>query len=701
MPGQDHSTARGAAPHLWRLLPPLLLLAIGSDARLGGPARAWPAGPAAAPTAWEAMKSLDDVRLDGLRRASASWDFRSGPARDVVDQVALVPDLATFLDVIATWDRERWFPVLIEDAESTPRFLRAFRPSRVVRPPASRRQVGPGHAWARALEAVGSAWDEPGAAGPGLKGDSPPWAIAPTPPGAVLSAPDAPMLAGAVALAAGRFQPLLRFDRPERYGDVLSPAEFLRFDEALTARVAGAIPHHAEIGDDCDFLTLAGDWPYRYRDARSGEDSAVDDAIARTSWDGSRWAFAGRLLGNPADSAYRAMCSLFLATDEATLFNGYDEQAPSWSGYSMREAATRLDDLVPTTHLSGARDGSPEGWHEAFDPWNRSGLVLVNSHGSPTIFHLRDRPCSVADVPRTVPSVVAMIHSFAAADPNDPGTIAGRWLANGAFIYFGSMNEPFLTAFRPPRLVADLVAERLPLAAALRQTLAEPYGLPWRLVYLGDPLFRVEPSGRKAPRLPPGPVPGGWTVVTDDDRPTSAGADDPARLRWARDAAIARAASGKNEPNDDLIETLAEIRRPALTRPLRPAFDAVLADALFQARRRSELRGRIAAIPGADRSPALRRWYESVLTIDLHLALDRGDFPRAVESWAELLKVGTGPEVPQLATLHVGRAARTPAHRLLWARALRAAIKARLGLPPIPALTSELARVEAEHEAAP
>ena len=64
-----------------------------------------------------------------------------------------------------------------------------------------------------------------------------------------------------------------------------------------------------------------------------------------------------------------------------------------------------------------------------------------------------------------------MIHSFSAADPTDPRTIAGRWLANGAFVYFGAMNEPFLQAFRPPRLVAALIAEGVPLGAAMPRNL--------------------------------------------------------------------------------------------------------------------------------------------------------------------------------------------------------------------------------------
>ena len=94
-------------------------------------------------------------------------------------------------------------------------------------------------------------------------------------------------------------------------------------------------------------------------------------------------------------------------------------------------------------------------------------------------------------MPRGVPAAVAMIHSFSAADPTDPETIAGRWLAQGAFVYFGAVNEPFLPAFRPPRLVAALLAAEVPLVAALRQGEFEPFGFPWRLVYLGDPLYRL------------------------------------------------------------------------------------------------------------------------------------------------------------------------------------------------------------------
>ena len=42
-------------------------------------------------------------------------------------------------------------------------------------------------------------------------------------------------------------------------------------------------------------------------------------------------------------------------------------------------------------------------------------------------------------------------------------------MTQGAFSYFGAVNEPFLLAFRPPRLVAELMVAEVPFVAALRQ----------------------------------------------------------------------------------------------------------------------------------------------------------------------------------------------------------------------------------------
>ena len=79
------------------------------------------------------VSSILDPRMGVLLRAADQWRQSTGPDRTVIDQVYLVPDLASFLDVIATWDEHTFFPILIDDPAWTLPFLRAFRPARVVR----------------------------------------------------------------------------------------------------------------------------------------------------------------------------------------------------------------------------------------------------------------------------------------------------------------------------------------------------------------------------------------------------------------------------------------------------------------------------------------------------------------------------------------------------------------------------------------
>src|SRR5208283_3893432 len=130
------------------------------------------------------------------------------------------------------------------------------------------------------------------------------------------------------------------------FRDVLALAEakgFARSIEACAATITGA---YGRLGDRCDFLTLAGDWPYRYSNNAEGGivrgEHALDDLIGRlleTNEGGleqarPRWAFTGRLLVNPAASVYRAMCSLFLQPDSTVLWDTYNA-GPIWSDYRM------------------------------------------------------------------------------------------------------------------------------------------------------------------------------------------------------------------------------------------------------------------------------------------------------------------------------------------------------------------------------
>ncbi len=163
---------------------------------------------------------------------------------------------------------------------------------------------------------------------------------------------------------------------------------FARLIEATAATICGA---YSVLGDKCDFVTLAGDWPYRYLNNEEGRvangEHALDDLVGRLLPTGqagleqsrSRWAFTGRLLGNPASSLYRAMCSLFLQPESALLWNTYPEGV-TWSDYRMTEAARTLGLVWPrslsTLHRSGADASLAD-----MAPCNRSGQPVYLDHG--------------------------------------------------------------------------------------------------------------------------------------------------------------------------------------------------------------------------------------------------------------------------------------------------------------------------------
>lgn len=647
----------------WWLASLLGLLVVGGEPSPGQSPLTSKVGPPA---------SAFDPRLAAIRRASASWESRQGPARAVVDQVCLVADLPSFLAAVASWDRERYFPVLFDDVESSFRFIRAFRPARIVRWPSQAAPIAPGRAWDRALDAVEASWADSGHRGAKRpRGDAVDKSLGPTPPGVVIASGTAPMLAGAVALAAGRFQPLIRLESARRFADVLTLDEADAFGHDVEREVGRRLPDHRGLGDDCDFLTLAGDYPFRYREA-GGDSNAVDDRIGRIGDSGERWAYAGRLLGDAAESAYRAMCSLFLQPDSALLFNGYDEDVSPWSLYSMRTAAVRLSARLPTSHVAGASLASLGGWHETFDPTNRFGLVVMNSHGSPVEFNIRGGPAHAPDIPLGVPSAVLMIHSFSCAEPGDPATIAGRWLANGAFVFFGSMNEPYLDSFRKPLLVTELIGLKLPLVVVERQGLGESRGNPWRLVFLGDPLYRIDPERARNPlaRVKPRGDSARWPSYEESPRPTTG--DDFARLAWTLKTALARLREGQSgamqgpEAGDVLVAEILGIRREALPAESRRILDALAVEVLLAAKRRTALRGYLLGLPEPERATSSRRAIETLLTADFHANLARQDAARVRADWIELMKLDAPVAFKKGATSRAGRLATTADQIAAW-----------------------------------
>jgi hypothetical protein len=351
-----------------------------------------------------------------------------------------------------------------------------------------------------------------------------------------------------------------------------------------------------------------------------------------------RWAFAGRLTGDEVRSAYAAMCSLFLRPDRATLINAYGEAAGDERGdYRQAPAADRIGERMEVARRdSGQADLS--GWHAAFDPVNRAGLVLINSSGNPTDFNLGGPARGQTwDVPISEPAAVYKIHSFSAANPRDVGTIAGRWLANGAFLYFGSVHEPFLSSFRTPELVADLLSRGIPFAAAARMLPEElgAFGNSWRLAYLGDPLFRLDTD-------PPRRRLGGWSPLAEwpvYDIPRSP--DDPGNpfdvLSWAVRVAIEASRRGEAAP-EPVIKALRSIDPASMEGPIRDYRDLLLADALFLRDRLDDLRADFNRRAPGTLSPAALRWLESARVISLQRALDADAWDQAAGIWSEVAR---------------------------------------------------------------
>ena len=637
----------------------LSLLAVGSDPTIAQGNK--PPDPPA---------TLFDTRLNDLRIASIAWKARVIPKRQVLDVVCLVPDVPTFFDAISTWDEHVYFPILIEDAPNTLRFLRAFKPSRVVRYPKRSDPLTPAKTWEAAQTAIGRAWTS--------KDDSPAANAEEKElktgraPGVVLVDPASPMLAGGVALAAGRFQPMISMTFARRFEEVLDSAGMNEFALLVEASVSKSTKRFSELGDDCDFVTLAGNWPYRYT-AKDGL-RCLDDLICRSPATLERWAFTGRLLGDSSTSVYQAMCSLFLNPESAALFNSYPDRDPRFSDYSMQEAAARINALMPTEYASGDRQATLSGWHKTFDPRNRHGLVLINSKGGPTHFDLVGREASTLDVPPTLPAVVLMIHSFSAAEPTNPATIAGRWLANGVFIYHGSMNEPYLQAFRTPRLLANLIAEGIPLGAATRQGGQEPFGMPWKLIYVGDPLYRVVPRNQVEPRsVDLTKKLTDWPAYKESDRPTPE-SDDSAKLAWALKEMVVRTTkAGSNRPLLAVAETLNSIDRSRLDITHRPLFDDLFADVLYLGGWYSELRTKISRIPSKERPSNAQRLAVASLVVEIN-RLPSTAFDRAVDLWSESIRLDLGLPARAYATKHVSSMAGPPAFREAWRKRLAAAL---------------------------
>ena len=418
-----------------------------------------------------------------------------------LDRVVLVPDTATYIDELARWSPAARWPVLIEDQHFASMFIRRFGPAQVVRRTAVEHGTRNARVTRDALEAVViRSWGGDPAV------DSIPAVFERhgyTPPGVVIASTADSAWTAAVALAAGRGQPIAwldgSFGRPNQ---LLEADDFAALRNAVDTLVAAAGYPHAAIGDAIETITLCRDIGGRVNiapNANAPEIRAVTDLLGRSAG-GRRYAYTGWIFGDRIRCAYTAMCSLFLDRSIVGLYNTYDEPQVV-RVYGMTEAARLLTERgfdvttwdVPDTTLDRWLNILPRGW--------ATDVLVMNSGGNPDYFVLSDKRAHCGDVPvLNVPLALHFTHSFSLKAPENLNTIGGQWLAHGVYAYIGSVDEPRLPGFVPPKIFADRCRNLVPFLIAGRKWDDSPA---WKINTLGDPLMICRPPSLGAiARLP-------------------------------------------------------------------------------------------------------------------------------------------------------------------------------------------------------
>lgn len=484
-----------------------------------------PADPRAAPPGERAPAPTQDPN-QVIDPADLPWPSRLGyraaqvdHAFQLVDRVVLVPDVPTLFVEIMKWSPNGRWPVLLEtEPDLAAMFIRRFKPAEVIRRPSANLSLPEPAVMKQEIATLLT-----GIWGGNPREQSPIDAMQRggyAPPGVVIASMDDPAWVGAVVLAAGRVQPLRWLD-----GDFGTPGSTLLEADArdLAAKlrdlVAGLPFSYDALGDDIDAVTFCRNASGRVLWTRRGQNEAerhaLTDVLGRHE-DESRWACVGWVFGDEARSVYVAMSSLFLPRERIELVNTYDTSRRGFSAYTVGSAADLLNDnaysAVPRTGPGADR----QRWHALLAGGVDADIFMMNTQGMVDYFKLSDNNNGYPhDVPVLhMPAAVHFTHSWSMRAPDDPDTIAGRWLAHGAYAYVGSMQEPYLQAFLPPAELSRRMIGLVPFLVAARHWEQHP----WRINTFGDPLMTAPPPNMlRHERLDPADRPADDTATRLND----------------------------------------------------------------------------------------------------------------------------------------------------------------------------------------
>ncbi len=451
------------------------------------------------------VATADPNRRAGIRSSLLARTMQ------VVPVVIIVDSPSAYLDAISQWEGPLKFPILYDDGTDTSRehiarFVRAFEPEQVVR------ISGAGQiAWGKDAQqrqdainrALAASFYEP----------EPDWATTLAKlkatgvhsSGVVVLDPMDHHWAAGLAIAAGRFQPVIYLKGPQNQNKDLSPSQAQVINQAIEQGLLRLNLSFDEIGDEIDAVTLAFRAGVKINTGPQPRDRlATTDRIGRSesSMGGMRWAWCGQFFGSTSSTVYQAMCSLFLPLDNAFIWDGYPSDG-DWKRYDGTEAESILSKAGFTTELYDEPRNSQASFRGRSDsrPVDAS-LILMNSKGSPYYYDLPQSPDGQGkpgDLPFLArPSALHMVHSFSLSTPFKPDTVGGRWLQRGVYLYAGSVDEPFLSGFVPTPLVARRLLGQLPFAAAAHYD----DGQAWKIAVIGDPLKTITPCGTRLSSIP-------------------------------------------------------------------------------------------------------------------------------------------------------------------------------------------------------
>lgn len=427
--------------------------------------------------------------------------------------VVIVDNPGSYLYAISQWESMIRYPILwddgsVESRENIARFVRAYKPERVL-------ELNERNGWAMPNEFDARIEQIDRALAMALSEQATDWRVVLgaireqgiVSPGVVLTDPGEQAWAGALALAAGRFQPIGYMERPARIHAQLDPEQATQIEVQLEllARSTGATWN--TLGDEIDAITLAMNTGTQIKTGAGARDRlALTDRLGRRdhAGKGQRWAFCGQLIGNEAQSVYRAMCALFLEVDQAFIWDGYPA-VDDWVHYDGTRAGVTLEESGFNVEIHDLPRNGIEEWYlrqvrpigSAEGAPGSSLMILMNSKGSNKRFDLeggRQEEGYAGDMPMLeVPGVMHIVHSFSAQYPHNRNTIAARLLERGVYAYAGSVDEPFLGGFVPTPEIARRFGAGVPFGAAIRYSDRDA----WKITMLGDPLVTKGSAGRR------------------------------------------------------------------------------------------------------------------------------------------------------------------------------------------------------------